>query len=233
MDLTKILKVGDVVYTPLFGDVAITSINRSKKYSITAYAKGFGYASFTSDVKPYESTPECLLFPSKDNRDWSSIFKFKNGDVIVSECGNIAIFSHVGTIGDRHDVVFYHCLLPPIGSLKVKIDCGVGRLGNCSLASDHQKERIFKALKANSYKWNDETGTIEKIVSFKPFDKVLVRDDAGYDQDHWCCDFFSHIDDNDCFVTSGGEWSECIPYNKETQHLVGTNQDCPDKYKIW
>lgn len=24
-----------------------------------------------------------------------------------------------------------------------------------------------------------------------------------------------------------------IPYNKETQHLVGTNQDCPDKYKIW
>ena len=79
--------------------------------------------------------------------------------------------------------------------------------------------------------WN--TWETKKKCPFKPFDKVLVRYDPGYDQDHWCCDFFSHIDDNDCFVTSGGEWSECIPYNKETQHLVGTNQDCPDKYKIW
>lgn len=77
------------------------------------------------------------------------------------------------------------------------------------------------------------TWQTNKKCPFKPFEKVLVRDDPGYDQDHWCCDFFSHIDDNDCFVTTGGEWSECIPYNKETQHLVGTNQDCPDKYKIW
>lgn len=148
MDLTKILKVGDRIYTPLFGYIEIMSINRSKKFSIMAYANGSGYVSFTSDGKPYESTPECLLFPSKDNRDWN-------------------------------------------------------------------------------------TWKTEKKCPFKPFDKVLVRDDYGYDQDHWCCDFFSHIDDNDCFVTSGGEWSECIPYNKETQHLVGTNQDCPDKYKIW
>lgn len=148
MDLTKVLKKGDIVYTPLFGDVEITSISRNKKFSITAYANGFGYVSFTSDGKPYELTPECLLFPSKDNRDWN-------------------------------------------------------------------------------------TWETKKKCPFKPFDKVLVRDDPGYDQDHWCCDFFSHIDDNDCFVTSGGEWSECIPYNKETQHLVGTNQDCPDKYKIW
>lgn len=77
-----------------------------------------------------------------------------------------------------------------------------------------------------------DTWETKKSCSFKPFDKVLVRDDPDYDQDHWRCDFFSHIDNN-CFVASGGEWSECIPYNEETQHLVGTNQDCPDKYKIW
>ncbi len=76
------------------------------------------------------------------------------------------------------------------------------------------------------------TWETEKKYPFKPFDKVLVRDDAGCGPDSWCCDFFSHNDD-DCFVTTGGEWSQCIPYNKETEHLVGTNQDCPDKYKIW
>lgn len=72
MYLTKILKVGDRIYTPLFGYIEIMSINRSKKFSIMAYANGSGYVSFTSDGKPYESTPECLLFPSKDNRDWST-----------------------------------------------------------------------------------------------------------------------------------------------------------------
>lgn len=229
MDLTKILKVGDNVYTPLFGDVRITSINRSKKYSITVYAKGFGYASFTSDGKPYESTPECMLFPSKDNRNWNTISKFKNGDVIVSEAGNIAIFSHVGTSKDRNDVVFYHCILSPIGSLKVITDCGIGYVDSCSLASDKQKERIFKALKANSYKWNAEIGAIEEGYNFDPFDKVLVRNST---QCCWSADFFSSKYHN-IFYCVGGNYAQCIPYNKETQHLVGTNQDCPDKYKIW
>lgn len=179
----------------------------------------------------YDRNGECIVFPSKDNRDWNTISKFKNGDVIISEHGNIAIFSHVGTIGDRHDVVFYHCLLPAIGPLKVETDCGIGCIGNCSLASNQQKERIFKALKANSYKWNDEIGIIEKFVSFKPFDKVLVR---LHNTNEWQCGYFSHLSDShNRYCASSAYWNQCIPYNKETQHLVGTNQDCPDKYKIW
>lgn len=232
MDLTKILKVGDKVYSPLFGDCIITDINVTAKHSIKVKCPDGNYNTFTKDGKFYSFSPECLLFPSENNRDWNSIPKFKNGDVIISPCGNIAIFSHIGSVGDRNNIIFYHCILPPIGPLKVKIDCGIGSVDNCSLATNKQKERIFQALKANSYKWNAETGIIEQFVSFKPFDKVLVRDDPGYDQDHWCCDFFSHNDD-DCFVTTGGDWSQCIPYNKETEHLVGTNQDCPEKYKIW
>ena len=31
MDLTKILKAGDKIYTPLFGDIDIKSINPNKK----------------------------------------------------------------------------------------------------------------------------------------------------------------------------------------------------------
>ena len=105
------------------------------------------WSSFTKEGKYFTNSPECLLFPSKNNRDWST--------------------------------------------WKTKKEC-----------------------------------------LFKPFEKVLVRDDPGYDQDHWRCNFFSHVD-NDWFVTTGGEWSQCIPYNEETQHLVGTNYDCPEKYKIW
>lgn len=231
MDLTKILKVGDKVYSPLFGDGHIISVNNFP-LPITVQWLDKNYSTFTKEGKYYISSPECLLFPSKDNRDWSTISKFKNGDVIISESGNIAIFSHVGTLGDANDVVFYHYLLPKIGSLKVKTDCGIGYARNCSLASDKQKEKIFKVLEANSYKWNEEIGIVEKINILKPFDKVLVRDDVECDRDYWRCGFFSHVD-NGCFVTTGGRYDQCITYNKETQHLVGTNQDCPDKYKIW
>lgn len=146
MDLTKILKVGDKIYTPLFGDIEIKSINPNKKYSIKAYAEGFGYVNFTLKGQAYEDGPECLLFPSKENRDWNT-FKRK------------------------------------------------------------------------------------KEIHFKPFDKVLVRDD---NYSLWGIGYYSHYhEDYRIFVTSGGKWYQCIPYNSETEHLVGTTENCPSEYKIW
>lgn len=66
---------------------------------------------------------------------------------------------------------------------------------------------------------------------FKPFDQVLVRDT---DEDVWRVSIYSHFDNtglnneslrneyphfciNDCF-------KQCIPYNEETAHLIGTNK---------
>ena len=147
MDLTKVLKVGDKVYSPMGGYGTVCSINKNISHSIIVEWTGQNLSTFTKEGKYYAFSPECLLFPSENNRDWS-------------------------------------------------------------------------------------TWKTEKECPFTPFEKVLVRDDPGYDQDHWCCDFFSHISDDGYFVTSGGEWNQCIPYNKETKHLVGTNQDCPDKYNI-
>lgn len=29
------------------------------------------------------------------------------------------------------------------------------------------------------------------------------------------------------------KWMQCIPYNEETKHLLGTTYDCPEYYKWW
>ena len=108
MDLTKILKVYDTIYSPLGGDGLVVSINHTSTLPIKIQWRNGDWSSFTKDGKYFTFSTECLLFPSKENRDWNTISKFKNGDVIVSECGNIAIFSHLGTIENRNDVVFYH-----------------------------------------------------------------------------------------------------------------------------
>lgn len=67
--------------------------------------------------------------------------------------------------------------------------------------------------------------------TLQPFDKVLVRDDDCY----WIADLFSHIDEgiNGGIFCSCFRWKQCIPYNEETKHLVGTKEDCPEFYKWW
>ena len=72
------------------------------------------------------------------------------------------------------------------------------------------------------------------INTFQPFDKVLVRD---FLSDNWMADFFEKFEEsNDAYynvtcVTS--RWEQCIPYNEETKHLLGTREDCPEYYKWW
>ena len=67
--------------------------------------------------------------------------------------------------------------------------------------------------------------------TLQPFDKVLAR--VGKYND-WFAVFFSHIDDSIGRVCcSGYSWKQCIPYNDETKHLVGTRDDCPEFYKWW
>jgi hypothetical protein len=60
------------------------------------------------------------------------------------------------------------------------------------------------------------------------FDKVLVKDRGG-----WRCDYFSHINNGKYpFICVGSCWSLCIPYNDDTKHLLGTNDEAPEFYKL-
>lgn len=67
--------------------------------------------------------------------------------------------------------------------------------------------------------------------TLQPFDKVLVRDEDNY----WTAALFSHIANGlvGRVCCSAFRWKQCIPYNEETKHLVGTTEDCPEFYKWW
>lgn len=61
------------------------------------------------------------------------------------------------------------------------------------------------------------------------FDKVIVRDKSTV----WHIDFFSHINKNGVYkyACCAGAWEECMPYNDETKHWIGTYDKIPSKYK--
>ena len=162
IDLIKILDgcpVGTEFYHVVYGKVWFDDISND-------YSDDSCYITFSSLVEPltiisvtkkgtfsarYDG--ECLIFPSKDQRDWSKFERFW----------------------------------------------------------DKSKQEKFD------------------ISTFQPFDKVLVRNRIC---DCWNAFPFSHMIKRRA-ICCDFSWEQCIPYNDDTKHLVGTKNDCPEYYKWW
>ena len=159
IDLTKILKdcpKGTMFYTSVWGDVYFNKIIKTEnKGCAIALDTCQSYKLITKEGRCSDNYgAECIIFPSKDQRDWS---KFT--------------------------------------------------------APWYKKE-----------KFDPKT--------LKPFDKVIAR----CSDFNWVCDMFSHYDKSKCvmpYVCVGGFYEVCIPYNDETNHLVGTTDEAPEYYRYW
>lgn len=112
MDIVEKLKdcpKGTVLYSPLLGEVAFKCIGGEEDYPIQVESKnGYNTYEFTSEGKYFISHPdgECILFPSKDNRDWSTFkapkkeYQFKPFDKVLvrnreDQCWKCGLFSHI------------------------------------------------------------------------------------------------------------------------------------------
>lgn len=94
MNIASILKdcpKGTKLYCPIFGEVTFDEITSDNKmYPITIRTSNNAVESFTANGRfvSYENG-ECMLFPSKDNRDWSTFKmsrqKFNVGDIVIDD----------------------------------------------------------------------------------------------------------------------------------------------------
>lgn len=79
LNLIAILKdcpEGTKLYSTVFGEVELDYVENSAEYPIKVLIKG-EIDSFTEDGRLYSDYEgECVLFPSKEQRDWSK-FKVK------------------------------------------------------------------------------------------------------------------------------------------------------------
>lgn len=89
MNISEILKdapKGTKLYSPLFGEVELQSVNDV----IIEVKAGDTPSAFYTDGKYYKSysNDECLLFPSKDKRNWDNVCFLKDKTpVMVSDDG--------------------------------------------------------------------------------------------------------------------------------------------------
>lgn len=75
IDLTKILKdcpKGWKFYSTIFGEVEFNKIKKDSEYSIVFVTSRGNNSDTTADGRYYgQYDGECIIFPSKDQRDWS------------------------------------------------------------------------------------------------------------------------------------------------------------------
>lgn len=132
------------------------------------------YGTPNSDTKS-----KCVIFP-KGKTTWEGFVppcKFKDGDIISMEnaCGcHTFIYNN---ITDECGSYGYYAIITSIGNFKVNNFCSGSKY---RLATEEEKEKLFKAIKDNGYKWNAKTRTLEKLINpeFKIGDRIRTKKDA-------------------------------------------------------
>lgn len=168
-------------------------------------------------VQTYISTIEERL-GGKLNRETFEVEKpqpeFKDGDIVVYG-KSVAICQKIYT----HTLSFYVSLDEMFGLL---FDDEVESSEEYRFATEEEKLQLFDALEKEGKAWDAEKKQIVDLkpkVELKPFDKVLVRD---FGSQAWQVSLFGYKDSDFYYCCNGCGWNQCIPYNEETAHLLGT-----------
>lgn len=150
---------------------------------------------------------------------------FKDGDVIAYD--NVKdVFFIIGSKCSMTDENPHYYVKYEKGYLTFGTEDSFCRLKGSRLATEEEKQKIIEALKTSK---NPKAKECLKILGieqkqeyeFNPFDKVLVR---CSDESQWCARFFDRMFKGNYACTDSLRYKQCIPYNEQTAHLLGTTE---------
>ena len=99
----------------------------------------------------------------------------------------------------------------------------------CRFAKEEEKQQLFDALAKEGKVWNSDKKQIidlPKKCEFKPMDWCLMRDIRGEECFAWSlCQFAYQLESGKYEAVGGMRFEECIPYNEQTKHLLGTTDE--------
>lgn len=180
---------------------------------------------FSATGKPMSSENRLLL-------EVPEYTTFKDGDVLSNEEGNYIFI--LNTNGKY--LTSLYASLTIRGGLTISDNLAAykNEIKRYRLATDSEKQRMIKALKKSKNPKAKEYlkrffGIEEKPkYEFKPFGKVLVRDE---DDKEWHISLFAReiVDDSDELsykyeCSNGTLWDCCIPF-EGNEHLLGTDEN--------
>ena len=166
MDLTKILEVGDEIYSPMLGYVMVTDVTPN---DIIVDTNGVQY-KFHSDGK-YLTSGEVMLKANKED-DFID-YQFKRGDYVVSKQGDVFIAS------GKNRIFVGAAVAIGCSGIYTEADdwAAVERL-----ATDHESYLFDQELEKLGYKWNGtELVYLEEWINiYKDPDGMIHCSSVGY-----------------------------------------------------
>lgn len=207
--------------------------NYRNEYNYERRFDGFKTEYFTLETEDaaqkYLKTIEEKL-GGKLNRETLEIKKtqpeFKDGDIVYADYGHKqAVF----IVSGKTNLSEGYNSLVALDLRGLDLDMGYMSffkedLYKLRLATDEEKQQLFKALAKKGKVWIPEKKQIVDLKpkwTPKPFDKVLVRDSKS---SKWRANLFSHKNVNEPYYCVYASWNYCIPY-EGNEHLLGTTKD--------
>lgn len=229
MNIAEILKdkkVGTKLYSPILAECFLKKVDIKLYFPIVVECKNDNSPlkdSFSQDGHYFDiPLSECLIFPSKHMREWSS-FAWKKGDVLANQTETKIVLFDGFTTNEYTYFKGKYCYSTRLHDYINDKNSHVQLFTN--LYHKMNSEDAKKYIKILKGKLNMGTLKIKPSkCNFKPFDKVIGRTDSGY----WRIDFFEfyNIDNKYApYQCMNDAYKECLPYNDKTAKLISTCKD--------
>lgn len=161
-ELLKDCPKGMELDSPIWDGVVFDHINMEDTYPIYIKKMG-GQKEYLTENGCFDSDPgaKCVIFP-KGKDTWDGFQRpFKDGDIVCNIENAIIIYQRISPKGycgsfaslDRNNIFIPHYL----AYLE----------DTCRFATEEEKQKLFKAIKDNGYKWNPDTKTLEELEETK------------------------------------------------------------------
>ena len=182
MNIAEILKYcpkGTKLYTPIYGNVVLDRVllENGKFPILIKDATGCEHLFTENGCHRYNlPNVECVLFPSKDQRDWNKFrIPFKAGDIVMTVDGKTP-FIFKEYIENRF--AHYYCGIDVSSTFKIEAPVDVYWTSDFIIpASEEAKKGLFDKIEEAGYKWNADTLELEKIVpKFKEGDIIINKE---------------------------------------------------------
>lgn len=161
--------------------------------------------------------------------------EFKDGDIVMSDSGTIVLVRGISLTRK----IYYHAYMRNeyiyINPIEGEFFSRISRIKR--FATDSEKQQLFDALAKEGKAWDAEKKQIVDLkpkCEFKPMDLCLMKYIGQYNNRGWeLCQYAytehrvsSSGEHRDFYHSVGGEiYAECIPYNEDTKHLLGTKTE--------
>lgn len=179
-ELLKDCPKGMELNCTIYDNVEFKGISDNKDWPIAISVEGYPEVLNPYGCISYRDYTKCVIFP-KGKTTWEG-FKppcpFNGGDILYTRSddesyGYIFIFESITE--NTHVNSYLHIKGDDLRTNKAWLTNYDDKY--LRFATEEEKQKLFDAIKANGYKWNEETKTLEKLIEpkFKVGDRIRLK----------------------------------------------------------